>query len=183
MADWIQTFIPEGFMPHGHCYLWRPDILWMQVLSDATIGVAYFAIPVLLGVFVLKRRTIIPHPEVLGLFVAFIFLCGTTHFFAIFTIWYPAYDIQAWLKTLTAIVSMMTAVVLLPRLPSLIAMPGVQRAYERVLEDLSSLKERNLQLETIHGVSIDREQRIVELKNEVNRLLEELDRENRYQVD
>ncbi len=155
----------------------------MQVFSEATIGVAYYAIPLLLGIFLVKRRTIIPFPEILGLFVAFIFLCGTTHFFAIFTIWFPAYEVEAWLKVLTAVVSMMTALVLIPRLPELIAMPGVQQAYEQARASLKTLQDRNIQLETIHGVSIDREQRIVELKNEVNSLLRELQRNAKYEIE
>lgn len=183
MSQWVQFFIPEGFMPHGHCYLWRPDILWMQVFSEATIGIAYYAIPVLLGIFLAKRRTHIPYPEILGLFVAFIFLCGTTHFFSILTIWYPAYEVEAWLKILTAVVSMMTALVLIPRLPELISIPGVQQAYDQSLQEIKNLEDRNLQLETIHGVSIDREQRIVELKTEVNNLLKELERQTKYELE
>lgn len=35
----------EGFMPHGMCYLWRPDLLALHVLSDALISLAYFSIP------------------------------------------------------------------------------------------------------------------------------------------
>ena len=27
----------EGFMPHGMCYLWRPDMLALHVISDALI--------------------------------------------------------------------------------------------------------------------------------------------------
>jgi hypothetical protein len=31
LFDWLQ---PANFMPHGHCYLWRPDVLWLHVGSD-----------------------------------------------------------------------------------------------------------------------------------------------------
>jgi hypothetical protein len=30
-------FSAEGFMPHGHGYLWRPGILWLHIVSDALI--------------------------------------------------------------------------------------------------------------------------------------------------
>jgi len=38
-------FSADGFMPHGHCYLWRPGVLWLHIVSDALITLAYFSIP------------------------------------------------------------------------------------------------------------------------------------------
>ncbi|MFT5591635.1 MAG: hypothetical protein ACI9ZF_003839, partial [Bradyrhizobium sp.] len=49
-------FSTENFMPHGHCYLWEPALLWLHVLSDSLIALAYFSIPVTLLFFVRKRR-------------------------------------------------------------------------------------------------------------------------------
>ena len=46
MIDHIEhLFSADGFMPHGMCYLWRPDILGLHVTSDALIVLAYFSIP------------------------------------------------------------------------------------------------------------------------------------------
>jgi len=44
------------FMPHGYCYLWRPEIIWLHSISDAAITLAYYMIPVGLFYFVRKRR-------------------------------------------------------------------------------------------------------------------------------
>ena len=38
----------QGFEPHGHCYLWLPEILWLHVISDAFIALAYYSIPIAL---------------------------------------------------------------------------------------------------------------------------------------
>lgn len=38
------TFL-ERFMPHGMCYAWRPDILWLHVVSDMAVAIAYLTIP------------------------------------------------------------------------------------------------------------------------------------------
>ena len=130
MFDWLASNINPAFMPHGHCYLWRPDILWTHVLSDLTIAVAYYAIPVILGAFLYKRRESFPYPNILLLFMAFIFLCGTTHLMTIYVTWYPAYEMQGWLKAMTAIVSLATALTLIPILPKLLALPGLLEAYE-----------------------------------------------------
>ena len=43
-------------MPHGMCYLWRPDVLTLHVVSDTLITLAYFSIPFTLVYFVRKRK-------------------------------------------------------------------------------------------------------------------------------
>ena len=45
MNFWHETGSGEGFMPHGMCYLWRPGILALHVISDALITLSYFSIP------------------------------------------------------------------------------------------------------------------------------------------
>jgi hypothetical protein len=43
MPDWSSAwFAGNNFMPHGHCYLWTPSLLWTYVISDLTIGAAYY---------------------------------------------------------------------------------------------------------------------------------------------
>jgi len=32
-------------MPHGHCYLWNPGIVWLHVDSDSLFAIAYYFIP------------------------------------------------------------------------------------------------------------------------------------------
>ena len=48
--------ILSGFLPHGVCYTWNRDLMWLHVISDSLIGVAYFSIPFALAYFVRKRR-------------------------------------------------------------------------------------------------------------------------------
>jgi signal transduction histidine kinase/CheY-like chemotaxis protein len=57
------------------------------------------------------------------LFSAFIFACGTTHLISVWTIWHPDYWLDASVKVLTAAVSVMTAIILWPLLPSLLRLP------------------------------------------------------------
>ncbi|HYF54632.1 MAG TPA: ATPase, partial [Salinarimonas sp.] len=51
-----KLFESESLAPHGICLLWRPELVWTHVVSDALIGTAYFSIPLALGYFVRKRR-------------------------------------------------------------------------------------------------------------------------------
>jgi hypothetical protein len=46
------------FSPHGICLLWEPELIWLHVVSDALIALAYFSIPVALAIFVSKRRNL-----------------------------------------------------------------------------------------------------------------------------
>ncbi len=182
MRDWLASFSNNDFMPHGHCYLWRPDILWTHVISDLVITVAYYTIPIVLGIFLYRRKKSIPYRGILCFFVAFIFLCGTTHLFRIYVTWFPAYEIESWLKAATAAVSITTALYLIPKLPELIALPGIQQAYEQSQSSLKILQENNEKMSTMYNVSMDREERIIELKQEVNELLKSLNKPERYSI-
>ena len=85
LLHWLTA--TSGFMPHGHCYLWQPATLWLNVGSDGMIAAAYYAIPIGLFYIVRERRAAIPYPWILMMFAAFIFLCGTTHLIEIWTVW------------------------------------------------------------------------------------------------
>lgn len=117
-------FDTSNFMPHGHCYLWRPDVLWTHVISDAVVGLAYFSIPVVILVYISRKKNVEPTMRsVLAMFVAFILLCGSTHFLNIWTVWQPDYVIEGYIKALTALASLGTAVALWPLLRPALSIP------------------------------------------------------------
>lgn len=180
MEDWLANLVNPAFMPHGHCYLWRPDILWTHVIADTLIGLSYMAIPVVLGVFYLKRKKQIMYPGIVGLFCAFILLCGFTHFFEIVVTWHPLYEYEGWLKAATAVVSAFTAALLVPLLPELLSLPDIKKAYSEANKNLNELKEKNQELQSFYEVALDREERILTLKQEVNKLLKEQGMAERY---
>lgn len=182
MNEWLQQFVNPSFMPHGHCYLWRPDILWTHVISDAVIGIAYYVIPIVLGILIYKRKDALPHKEVFALFMAFIFFCGTTHFVQIYVTWYPLYEYQGWLKALTAFISLLTAIVLAPRLPQLIRLSSLEEDYRSCLQKVKELESNNEQLDAVYTATIHREENIIALKKEVNTLMAEMGRPQRYDI-
>jgi len=143
-------FSSEGFMPHGHCYLWQPGTLWLNVASDGLIAGAYFSIPVTLNYFVDRRRAEIPFPSIILMFAAFIFLCGSTHVMEIWTVWHPDYRLAGALKLLTAVVSVVTAVALFWILPVAMQLrsPGqLQREVETRTGELATLNARLQELD------------------------------------
>ncbi|WP_219903854.1 hypothetical protein [Stenomitos frigidus] len=114
MNDLLSNFFVTGpFIPHGHCYLWQPSLVWLHLLSDALIAFAYYSIPLTLFYFVRQRRDL-PFSWIFLLFATFIVSCGTTHILDIWTLWYPTYWVSGAVKAVTAIVSLLTAFVLVP---------------------------------------------------------------------
>ncbi len=132
-------------MPHGHCYLWQPHILWTNVLSDAVIAFSYFSIPLALMLFANQRRDIQFRAGFI-LFSAFILLCGITHLFGIVTIWQGIYGWHGMAKAFTAIVSMATAIYLYRQIPLALTIPTPE-AFKKVSTQLGEARVRSYQLE------------------------------------
>jgi PAS domain S-box-containing protein len=127
MAVLWDTFFGSGsFIPHGHCYLWKPGLVWLHVVSDSLVAIAYFSIPLTLFYF-LRRRKDLPFYRIFWLFALFIVACGTTHLMGIWTLWHPAYWLSGAIKALTAFVSMVTAVELVPIVPQALRLPSPQQ--------------------------------------------------------
>ncbi len=111
----------DAFMPHGMCYLWYPNILLMHVVSDALIAIAYFCIPLALYYF-FRSKTDFPFRNVILMFSVFIFTCGLSHVMGIWTVWHGTYGLQGLIKAATALASILTAAMLVPLMPQLMAL-------------------------------------------------------------
>ncbi|HTS40662.1 MAG TPA: ATP-binding protein [Xanthobacteraceae bacterium] len=124
MLNFIQTILDSSTLsPHGYCLTWQPELIWLHVVSDTIIAIAYFSIPFALSIFVSKRPDV-EFGWVFWAFAIFIMACGTTHLFSIWTLWIPDYGIEGLVKAVTAIASIVTAVMLWPLLPKLLALPN-----------------------------------------------------------
>jgi PAS domain S-box-containing protein len=126
-------------MPHGHCYLWTPSLVLLEVVTNALIGLAYVSIAASLA-YIVSRIGNLPFERMYLAFGLFILSCGITHFFDVVTIWLPVYWVDAGVRVVTAIASVGTAVLLFPMTPKAIA-----------LADAASVAHaRGLQLETVN---------------------------------
>ena len=123
MIDFFRKLVDTDFMPHGHCYFWIPEILWLHASSDILIALAYYSIPCTLVYFVRKRQDL-QFPGIFLMFGVFIFACGTTHIVGMLTTWIPIYRIEGVIKLLTAGVSVVTAIGLIPLVPKALALPS-----------------------------------------------------------
>ena len=130
-------FSNEGFMPHGHCYLWTPGLVSLMVATDLLIGLAYVSISACL--YILVRRIRLPFSAMFLAFGLFIAACGMTHFMEVYTLWVPNYWLAAMVKLITAIASVATAVILFPLFPRVVAFAESARLSEIRKEQLETL--------------------------------------------
>src|SRR4051794_30221124 len=97
MLDFLGKLFRADFMSHGHCYLWRPEVVWLHVISDLLIALAYFCIPIAL-IHIVRTRRDFAYPWMFLLFGAFILACGTTHLMSIWVVWNPVYRLDGMIK-------------------------------------------------------------------------------------
>jgi signal transduction histidine kinase len=125
--------------PHGVCLLWKPELVWLNAASDATVAVAFFATAFVLGSFVLRRRRDVMFPSVFSSLAIFAAVCGVAHLLSILTLWVPAYDIEGLTKGLLALISVALTVAMLLMRPRLQVLPTriqLQEAYAALEEEI-----------------------------------------------
>jgi len=161
------------FMPHGHCYFWRTDLITLHVVSDGMIALAYYSIPVIIA-YLVRRRSDIPFRSLFWLFGAFIVACGTTHLMEVYTVWHPVYWLTGWIKGATAVISLMSAVALVRVVPVALQLPSPD-ALQKLNEDLERRVQARTTDLTATNERLAREvQQREEAEEEVRRLNESL---------
>ena len=122
----MSKLFSSDFMPHGSCYFWRPEIVWLHAISDGMIALSYSLISVTLFYFVRKRRDL-PFQSIFFLFGIFIFSCGATHLMDVWTLWHGTYRLSGVIKAVTAAASLATAGLLVPLVPRALALPSPEK--------------------------------------------------------
>ncbi|HYE73930.1 MAG TPA: ATP-binding protein [Blastocatellia bacterium] len=149
----VKAIFSSGFAPHGTCYYWNTKLIVLHVSSDLVIGTAYVIISALLVKLVYRARRDIPFTWIFVAFGLFIVACGATHFMEIWTVWYSNYWLSGYVKLLTALASIGTAIALWPLIP-------------KALELIRTAKlsdERKAQLEAAHTELADLYEKLKEL--------------------
>jgi len=113
-------------MPHGQCYLWMPELLWASVVADAVLGIAYYAISAAL-LYLVRKGHGLQFNWIYAMFSLFLLACGTAHFISVWTIWHPSYWFDVSARSVAAMASMATAVMLWPLIPKILQVPSPKR--------------------------------------------------------
>ncbi len=133
-------------MPHGHCFLWQPATLWLNVASDALIAGSYFAIPFVLYVLTRDLQLDRRYAWIPVMFSAFILLCGLTHLMEIWTVWTPLYRLGGSLKAVTGVVSLATLGALVWIVPHARLLSTPRQLEAQIRARTEELSETNAQL-------------------------------------
>jgi PAS domain S-box-containing protein len=124
--EFFKRLFDTDFMPHGHCYFWKPGVLWTNVIGDGVIALSYFVIPFLLLRFLEKRKDI-EFRHLFVAFAAFILACGTTHVLDVVSVWHPMYRLEGLVKLITAIISGGTVMALFYYFPAIVSIPTAEQ--------------------------------------------------------
>ncbi len=123
------------FMPHVFCYLGNSTLIGVNLFSDLLIGTSYVVISLTLVYLVRASKGAIPFHWIFLAFGTFIIACGGTHFMEAVTLWHPVYWASAYVKVITALASVATAVALPLVLPKILKnIEGIRLSETRALE-------------------------------------------------
>ena len=108
MMDALARFVfGDDALPRALCLPRDPDLLTWTVLGDAGISIAFKLLPIIILIEARRRRLTMPG-WVLTLFGSFILLCGFSHDLMIWTLFWPAYWLDAAVKNAASVVSLVT---------------------------------------------------------------------------
>ena len=169
MLDFLSKLFSSDFMPHGMCYLWRPDILWLHAITDSLIALAYFSIPLSLAYFVRKRKDL-PFNWIFVMFGVFILSCGSTHIMEVWTLWNGTYRLSGLIKVITAAASVATAIAMFPLMPRALALPSPEALQAEIAE------RRRIEID-LQNAQAELERRVEQRTHELARANEELQTE------
>ena len=125
--------------PHGACLLWKPDLIWLNAISDAMVAIAFFTTAFVLGFYVWRRRRDVMFRSVFWALAIFTAVCGVTRLLSILTLWVPAYGIEAVVKGILAPISLADTAAMLLMLPRLLVLPTriqLQQAFTALEEEI-----------------------------------------------
>lgn len=158
--------LENSYMAHGYCLLWKPWLVALHGVSDVLIAMSYWAIPFAIFIF-LRRRPNLEMKNLAWLFVGFITLCGMTHIVGLITLWTPIYETEGWIKVITAILSVTTAIAIFPLIPKALAIPSpteLQTVNGQLTDEIAAHKRTLAELEAARDQLAERfEQRTSEL--------------------
>ncbi len=136
-------FMAENWPARWTCGKWTGFHGWMYILSDLAIWSAYFAIPIIIILFIQKRKQEIPFIKIFWFFILFILACGSTHLLDAIMFWYPAYRLNGFLLMATAIISWATVIALIKILPQALSLRSPAQLEVIISKRTAELEESN----------------------------------------
>ena len=107
-------------------------------------------------------------------FAAFIFACGTTHAFQIWTLWNGTYRLEGLLKAFTGVMSVATALLLIPLVPKAIRLPTTKELENANRALAQQILEREQAEAEVRKLNAELERRVQERTAALQRSNDEL---------
>ncbi|MEO7991293.1 MAG: PAS domain S-box protein [Chryseolinea sp.] len=126
------VFDTQSWPARWQCGVWSPFHGWLYILSDLTIALSYFLIPVILLYFINKRKQQASFRLIVLLFIFFILACGLTHLIDASIFWWPAYRLSALVRFVTASISLATVFALVKIAPHLLELKSPETLEQTV---------------------------------------------------
>jgi PAS domain S-box-containing protein len=145
-------------------------LVWLHVVSDLLIALAYFSIPITLIYFIRKRRDL-PFNWIFVCFGVFILACGATHAMEVWNLWHADYWLAGSVKVITAMASIFTAILLVRLIPQALALPSPEALRHEIVERRQT-EEALVQVKSELEVRV--EERTAELKKANQILTDEI---------
>jgi signal transduction histidine kinase len=162
-------FDTSAFPPRWNCGSWSAGLGWLHIISDIVTFLAYTTIPIALAIFAHKKKNL-PFPGIFRWFAVFILACGTVHLIEASIFWFPWYRLSGLFKAITATVSTITVILLIPVLPKALSMKSNEE-YEKQVAHRQMAEYQSKQI----AIECDR---VAWLNNELNLVNEQLRQRN-----
>jgi PAS domain-containing protein len=122
---------------------------WLYILSDLLICGAYFVIPILIIIYIIRQGKKVHFNRLYLLFASFILLTGATFFIDALMFWVPFFRISALMRLITAVISWVTIYYVIKVLPAAFSLKSpveLQEEIEKRTQAETELKHKNEQL-------------------------------------
>jgi PAS domain S-box-containing protein len=126
MTEFFQKLFDSEFTPHGQAYVVPPESIWVHVVSDAFIALAYFSILLTLVYFARQRSDLIGRGTFV-LFGFFVFACGVAHLMEIWSVWFGTFRLVGVMKAVTGVAAVASALMLVKIAPQVVGLPSREK--------------------------------------------------------
>lgn len=105
----MEGFIATWF-PHGYCLAWNPYLIGLNLFGDVMTFTSYCALAYLIiSAKISGNVQLLIDDANAWMWAGFIWSCGMTHLFGIFTVWQPIYFMETFFILSTGLISAITA--------------------------------------------------------------------------